>query len=107
MFYNMISFKNRLVFITGATSGIGKAITLQLAKEGANLIIADKNNDDLIKTQAECKKFTNFCETITFDLSNPNEVNQAATTILEKYGPVYLLVNNGGISQRSLAHETP
>ena len=103
----MISFKNRLVLITGATSGIGKAITLQLAKEGAKLIIADRQEDDLKVVKEECQKYTTFCEIITFDLSNPNEVTSAAATILEKYGPIYLLINNGGISQRSLAHETP
>lgn len=103
----MISFKNRLVLITGSTSGIGKAITLQLAKEGAKLIIADKSKEDLIKIQSECKKHTYFCETISFDLSSPTEVTQAASTVLEKFGPIYLLINNGGISQRSLAHETP
>lgn len=103
----MISFKSRLVLITGATSGIGKEISLQLAKEGANLIIADINEAELVKTQTECKKYTSICETIAFDLSNPIDVSKAASTILEKYGPVYLLINNGGISQRSLAQETP
>lgn len=103
----MISFKSRLVLITGATSGIGKAITLQLAKEGANLIIADRNKEELEKTKEECLKYTSFCETITFDLSDPNQVSQAASTIINKFGPIYLLINNGGISQRSLAHETP
>ncbi len=103
----MISFKNRLVLITGSTSGIGKAITIQLAKEGAKLIIADRNEIELAATKDECLKHTSFCETIVFDLANPNEVSHAASTILEKYGPIYLLINNGGISQRSLAHETP
>jgi len=103
----MITFKNRLALITGATSGIGKAITLQLAKEGAKLIIADRREEDLLVVKEECLKYTPFCETITFDLSNPNEVTSAAAAILEKYGPIYLLINNGGISQRSLAHETP
>jgi dehydrogenase/reductase SDR family member 7B len=103
----MVSFKNRLVLITGASSGIGKAITLQLANEGAKLIIADKNIDGLNAIKSECLKHTNFCEAISFDLSNPNEVTSAAADILAKYGPVYLLINNGGISQRSLAVETP
>ncbi|RPH34401.1 MAG: SDR family NAD(P)-dependent oxidoreductase [Bacteroidales bacterium] len=103
----MISFKNRLILITGSTSGIGKALVIQLAKEGANLIIADRDEAELNATKVECLKYTSFCETITFDLSNPNEVSQAASTVLEKYGPIYLLINNGGISQRSLAHETP
>jgi len=103
----MINFKDRLVLITGAASGIGKAITLQLAKEGAKLIIADRAIEEIKKVQEECLKHTSFCETLTFDLNNPSEVSSAASRILEKYGPVYLLINNGGISQRSLAHETP
>jgi dehydrogenase/reductase SDR family member 7B len=103
----MISFKNRLVLITGASSGIGRAITLQLAKEGANLIIADKAIDSLSILKNECLKYTSFCETKSFDLSNQNEVTAAAADILAKYGPIFLLINNGGISQRSLAIETP
>jgi len=103
----MVNFKDRLVFITGAASGIGKAITLQLAKEGARLIIADRALEDVKKVQEECLKHTPFCETITFDLNNPSEVTSAASSVLKKYGPIYLLINNGGISQRSLAFETP
>ncbi len=103
----MITFKNKLVLITGASSGIGKAISFQLAKEGAKLLIADKNLDVLNNVKNECLKHTPFCESICFDLLNPSEVSAAATEILSKYGPIYLLINNGGISQRSLANETP
>jgi dehydrogenase/reductase SDR family protein 7B len=103
----MVSFTNRLVLITGASSGIGRAITLQLAKEGAKLVIADRAVEGLLALKSECLKFTSFCETISFDLSNPTEITNAAAEILSKYGPVYLLINNGGISMRSLAIETP
>lgn len=103
----MVSFCNRLVLITGASSGIGKAIALQLAKEGAKLIIADKAVDGLSALKDDCLKYTNFCEAISFDLSNPTEVSVAAAEILTKFGPIYLLINNGGISMRSLAVETP
>lgn len=96
-----------MVLITGASSGIGRAIVRELAKEGAKLIIADRKIEELNAVREECLKYTSFCETITFDLSVPEEVTNAAKTILEKYGPVYLLINNGGISQRSLAVETP
>ncbi len=63
--------------------------------------------EDLSTLKEECLKSTSFCETIIFDLSNPEEVASAAKSILEKYGAIYLLINNGGISQRSLAVETP
>ncbi|MHC1704762.1 MAG: SDR family NAD(P)-dependent oxidoreductase [Tenuifilaceae bacterium] len=103
----MISFRDRLVLITGSTSGIGKAIVKELAKEGAKLILADRKIEDLLILKEECLKSTSFCEAIAFDLSNPEEVASSAKTILEKYGAIYLLINNGGISQRSLAVETP
>ncbi len=103
----MYSLKDKLVLITGASSGIGRAIVKELAIEGAKLIIADRNIEQLVELKAECLKLTSFCETIQFDLSVAEEVTAAAKTILEKYGPVYLLINNGGISMRSLAIETP
>jgi short-subunit dehydrogenase len=103
----MISFQNKLVLITGASSGIGRALAKELANDGAKLIIADRNIEQLIDLKDECLKLTAFCETIQFDLSIANEVTNAAKSILEKYGPVYLLINNGGISMRSLAVETP
>lgn len=103
----MVSFRDRLVLITGASSGIGKALVHELAKEGARLILADRKVEDLVSLKEECLKSTSFCETISFDLSVPDEVVSAAKSILEKYGPIYLLINNGGISMRSLAVETP
>lgn len=103
----MITFQDRLVLITGASSGIGRAIVKELAKEGAKLIIADRKIEDLASLREECLKLTSFCEPIAFDLSIPEEVVTAAKAILDKYGPIYLLINNGGISQRSLAVETP
>jgi dehydrogenase/reductase SDR family member 7B len=93
--------------VTGSASGIGRALAMELASEGAKLILADINKGELDKLKAECLKLTSFCETISFDLSVTNEVQAAAKTILEKYGAIYLLINNGGISMRSLAEETP
>lgn len=103
----MISFKDRLAWVTGASSGIGLSITRQLAQEGAKLIISGRRVDELNQLKSECLKYTAFCEIVPFDLSVPGEVLNAARTVLEKYGPVYLLVNNGGVSQRSKVYETP
>lgn len=104
---SMVSFKNRLVWITGASSGIGKELALALAKEGAKLIISSNNHDELNDVANTCKSFTNFCEAIPIDLSEPGQVKQVAGNIIRKYGAVYLLINNGGISQRSLVADTP
>jgi len=103
----MISLKERLVWITGASSGIGQSMAKQLALQGAKLIISGRKIDELNQLKADCLKITSFCEIVPFDLSKSEEVIAAAKTVLEKFGPVYGLVNNGGISQRSLSYETP
>ena len=52
-----MNFKNKLVLITGASSGIGRAAALQFAKKGANLILVARNKDKLQQTAEELKKF--------------------------------------------------
>lgn len=102
----MITFKNKLCWITGASSGIGKELALQLAKEKAKLILSSNQPKEIEEVRDECLKYTDFCKTVVFDLSNPTEVEQAANKIILDCGPVFLLINNGGISQRSVIVET-
>ncbi len=99
-------FKDKLCWITGASSGIGQALALELAKEGAKLVISSNQQTDLDKVKEQCLQHTSFCEAIAFDLSNPEVVEQTALEVQQKYGAIYLLINNGGISQRALAIDT-
>jgi len=101
-----MTFSDRTCWITGASSGIGKEIALLLAKEKAKLILSGTNLDLLNEVSRECAKHTDFCKVIPFDLSKPEEVARTANEVVENYGPIYLLINNGGITQRSLAIET-
>ena len=103
----MISFKNRLVWITGASSGIGRELAIQLAKDGAHLIISSSDAQKLSRVADECREFTSFCQEYPFNLSDPEEVKTTAETIVNTYEQIYLLINNGGISQRSLVKDTP
>ncbi|MDX9846686.1 MAG: SDR family NAD(P)-dependent oxidoreductase [Tenuifilaceae bacterium] len=100
-------FKDKLCWVTGASSGIGEALAYELAKQGAKLIISSNDATELKRVQKNCLAQTTFCEAISFDLSNPSEVNTIAKDTVSRLGNIYLLINNGGISQRSLAHETP
>ncbi|HON18049.1 MAG TPA: SDR family oxidoreductase [Salinivirgaceae bacterium] len=102
----MISFKNKLCWITGASSGIGKALAIELAKEGADLLLASNNPQELEQVKQECLQFTSNCHTCIFDLADPEEVKSFTERALEQIGVPYLLINNGGISQRSLIVET-
>jgi len=99
-------FKNKLCWITGASSGIGKEIAILLAKEGAKLIISSNEEIELDGVQQICLKHTSFCEKIVFDLSNSFDVEETAKKVLTDFGTVFLLINNGGVSQRSLIVES-
>lgn len=100
-------FKDKTCWVTGASSGIGEALAYELAKQGAKLIISSNDPQELERVKANCLKINSFCEAIPFDLSNPIEVKLAAQNTTRKFGPIFLLINNGGISQRSLAVDTP
>ena len=102
-----MTFKDKTCWITGASSGIGREIAVQLAQEGAKLIISGSNVNLLNEVSAECLKYTNSCSVVAFDLSKPDEVEKVTNEVVGKYGPIFLLVNNGGITQRSHATETP
>ena len=101
-----MTFRNKICWVTGASSGIGEALAYELAKEGAQLIISSNQAEELSRVKENCLRQTSFCEAIPFDLSNSLEVEQIAKYVVARFGPIFLLINNGGISQRSLAHET-
>lgn len=100
-------FKDKLCWVTGASSGIGEALAYELAKQEARLIISARNEDELNRVKKNCLDYTSFCEVVPFDLSKPDEVERTANETISRFGNIFLLINNGGISQRSLAHETP
>jgi short-subunit dehydrogenase len=101
-----MNFRDKTCWITGASSGIGKELAILLAHERAKLILSGSNTNLLNEVRAECLAYTNYCKVVPFDLSKPDEVERTANEVVGSYGPIYLLVNNGGITQRSLAIET-
>ena len=102
----MITFTNKLCWITGASSGIGKELAILLAKENAKLIISSHQKEELEEVKSLCLKYTTFCQSVVFDLSDSSEVEAAAQKVISEFGDVYLLINNGGVSQRSFVVDT-
>ncbi len=103
----MKSFTNKTIWITGASSGIGKATALEISKEKAHLILSGRNESALLEIAADCKKNGSSVEIVPFDLGDENSVNSAAQTVLSKTGKIDALYQFGGISQRSFVSETP
>lgn len=100
-------FKNKTVWVTGASSGIGEAVALAFAHQGAGLILSARRRGELERVQADCLAAGSpFCHIVLLDLASPSSIEDAAHVVLA-LGPVDILFNNGGISQRSLTIETP
>ena len=100
-------FTNKTIWITGASSGIGKAVALELSKEKTNLILSDIDETGLSEVAVACKK--NNCTTIIvpIDLNDEKSVESAAQMVLDKKLKIDCLYQFAGISQRSLVSETP
>ena len=101
-----MKLQHKTIWITGASSGIGEAMALELSKRNNKLILSGRNKKKLEQIKSEISNSLSECEIITFDLANKNEIERAVEEVLKKHTNIDLLVNNGGISQRSFAKET-
>ena len=102
-----MDFINKTIWITGASSGIGKAVAIELSKEKTNLILSGRNEESLKEVAVLCEKSGSTVILVPFDLGNEKSVENAAKSVLEKKIKVDCLYHFGGISQRSFANETP
>lgn len=99
-------FKGKVVWITGASSGIGRATAVALSKEGAKLIISGRHANNLLDTKELCQNSDNV-HIVPFDLAKYADFSHVIFQALAAFGYIDILINNGGISQRSLAEKTP
>jgi len=94
---------NRIALVTGASSGIGKGIAIAFAREGANIVVADKSGEkqaaDVLAGIREQGRDSLFVQT---DVSDERSVKQMAEAAIAKFGRVDILVNNAGIFTESL-----
>jgi dehydrogenase/reductase SDR family protein 7B len=97
--------KDKIIWITGASSGIGEALTYAYSKLGAKLIISSRNSDELLRVKGNCIDQTNV-QLLPLDLENHFSLPSKADEALKVFGKIDILINSGGISQRSLAMET-
>lgn len=94
----------KVVWITGASSGIGEELAYLYAAKGAKLVISARRLEELERVKSKCKTEV-LC--LTLDLGNSEEFPTLAQKVIDHYGRIDILINNGGISQRSIASETP
>ena len=92
-----MKLKGKVAIVTGSGQGIGKGIALELAREGAKIIISDINQETINKTVDEMKSSGAEVLGVKADVSKAEEINQMVKTVIEKFGRVDVLVNNAGI----------
>jgi len=91
-------FKDKVVLITGSSKGLGKAIALEFAKEGANVIINYHSDKDGAQGVLDnIKSLGVQSDIIKADVSNPEEVNNMIKSVVKKFGKLDILINNSGI----------
>ncbi|MBV8325065.1 SDR family NAD(P)-dependent oxidoreductase [Chryseobacterium sp.] len=99
----MKRFENKVAFITGGNSGIGKAVAVLMAREGAKIVIADlKENKETLEEVLQEGTEVRF---ITCDVSKPEEVEKAVQETVDHFGSLDVAVNNAGIVDASPVHE--
>ncbi len=94
---------NKVSIITGASSGIGKAIAYELAKKGSNVVLAARRKDRLIKVAKDIEdKYNVKTLVIQADLSLQDDCKKVIDNTIAKFSKIDILINNAGISQRAL-----
>lgn len=99
----MASISNKIVWITGASSGIGEALAYELAAKKCKLILSARNVEALKLAQSKCNTEVVL---LPFDLADFDNAKLHVEKAISSFGKIDVLINNGGISQRSLLAET-
>jgi short-subunit dehydrogenase len=102
-----MKIENRVVWITGASSGIGEALAFEFFRQGADVILSARNVSKLngIKDRIDAMA-AGRCHVIPCDVTDTSSVQQAVLLVKKVYGRLDILVNNAGMSQRAYALDT-
>ncbi len=97
-------WKGKTVWITGASSGIGKALACEFAALGANLVLSARRQSALEQVAKQCQPAKTLV--LPLDITDIDAMPAAVNAVQERFQSIDLLINNAGISQRSLAIDT-
>jgi short-subunit dehydrogenase len=103
----MKTLKGKTVWITGASSGIGEALAIICAREGANLVLSSRREEELKRVALKTGLSDQSVLILPTDLYRFDQVHNLASQVIERFGSIDILFNNAGISSRALAMESP
>ena len=93
-----MDFKNKVVLITGASSGIGKQTAIEFAKLGSNIILVARRKNKLEQVENELKQFNVKTLVCSCDVSKKDQVEKMSKIVLKKFNSIDILVNNAGFA---------
>ncbi|MCZ6556764.1 MAG: 3-oxoacyl-[acyl-carrier-protein] reductase [SAR324 cluster bacterium] len=98
----MVQFENQVALVTGAGRGIGKAIALDLAQAGADIVFTNRTKSLAEETRAEIEALGRKCLAVQADVTEPEAVEGMVAQALEQFSTIDILVNNAGITSDQL-----
>jgi 3-oxoacyl-[acyl-carrier protein] reductase len=98
----MADLQGRIALVTGASQGIGRACALELARAGATVALAARNEAKLAEVAAEIAAAGGHATAFALDVSNEESIKAGAKSVLAQFGKVEILVNNAGITRDGL-----
>ena len=107
MILDKFSLKGKSGLVTGAGSGIGKAIATGLAEVGARVALAGRNMEKLEKAAAEMEEIGLDVAPFQVDMASPQSISNLVETVLDKFGRLDFLFNNAGVIDRVPSAEFP
>ncbi|MCU0822329.1 MAG: SDR family NAD(P)-dependent oxidoreductase [Spirochaetes bacterium] len=100
----MRNLKGKVVMITGASSGIGKACAIAFAKEGCDLVICARRQKELDEVASEIKAMGRDVLTVTADVAKEEDIKKVAEAAFKKFGKVDIAMSNAGIAMPAQTH---
>lgn len=100
-----MNFSNRVVWITGASSGIGAALAREFSRRGARIILSGRRREQLEELREACY-LPDAHVIVPFDLTDPEQVKAAAIEAEAHYGHIDILIHSAGVTQRALVVDT-
>ncbi|HEX3436403.1 MAG TPA: 3-oxoacyl-[acyl-carrier-protein] reductase [Pseudacidobacterium sp.] len=98
----MASLVGKIALVTGASQGIGRACAIALARAGASVALAARNESKLNEVAAEIAAHSGTAKTFALDVAGEESIKATAKAVVEHFGGVHILVNNAGITRDTL-----
>ena len=104
----MGKLKNKVIVVTGSGSGIGRSVAMELAKNGATIVVADMNMNGAEETAMQITKTGGVATAIEVNISDEEQIKNMIASIIDTYGRLDCAVNNAGIEAKlgELVEET-